>query len=88
MYGQNRPLCVIQRLDSNAVVCLCSRLELEHIPKLTTLVTTSTAIAAAIPIAIATKICGATSGTMGGASGTTSTTIIFNSSSHYNQGVK
>jgi len=58
--------------------------------QLTTPVILSTAIAAAVAVAIAaaTKIYGATSGTIRGASVTTGATIISNSPSHYNHGVK
>ena len=79
--GELRPLSVIQQLDLSAARCLRCRLELmvKQRPKLKILVTMSTAIA----IAIATKIYGATSGTIGGASRTTGATI---SSNQYNCG--
>ena len=81
--GELRPLSVIQQLDLSAARCLRCRLELmvKQRPKLKILVTMSTAIA--IAIAIATKIYGATSGTIGGASRTTGATI---SSNQYNCG--
>jgi hypothetical protein len=93
LIGGNRPLSVIQLLDLSAARCLRCRLELmfKHRPKLKILVTMSTAIATAIAIATATAIAIAiamqiwttSSGTIGGASGTTSATI---SSNQYNRG--